>query len=279
MNLFEVFIVPLCITIIGVLFEVFLNWRITIIGRKKEKPRFFVNELLFNGVSSNNGNNYRFVGRLVGTWQHNNYKSHDLLFRINNDCKWESLECRKYTMGSDGEWKVEESEEITESKKSVERTAKIEMGNSLSYSIIGSYYTPIPSFPIQIVSKTIDNGDNNVELIKCPNISKFWLYFYIIFSSLVLFLISSIFWICRNNHILVDTTISLKYVYALVGLFFLFIAVFSFIVIWRALKSYRIVSEMKKYGIPYKKHKVTDKNLIRKMLEYMTGTETIDNIV
>lgn len=281
MDLFDVLIVPLSITIIGVLIDVFLNWWITTMGRKKEKPRFFVHELLFKGVSPDNRNNYQFVGRLIGTWQHNNYNTHTMRFRINDDCKWESFECTKFTKRTDGEWEKtkDKLEKIDDTNKTEKKLVNIEMGDSCTYSISGSYCTPTPNFPLKIVSETITSGDNNVEVIKCPNIRNSWLFIYFFISSLVLFFVLSIFWICYNNHILADATLGMKYVYALVGLFFLFIAVFSFIVIWRALKSYRIVREMKNYDIPYKKQKVTDKNLIPKILEYVTGTETIDNTI
>ena len=227
------------------------------IQSKKDKPRFFINELLFKGFLVNSDgvietrkNNkgkekkvkqYQLEGRLVGNTQ-DFYLFDAIKFCLPNNCKWEKL-------GSN----------YTLYKKNDEKQK-------------GVY------------SEKLGEKPEYLRVIKCPNIREKWLIFYIAFSVVIIVLgIASILICCKAenwNHI-ISASPNLKIVFYILSVVFLFITGFFIVVFWKCLSACYILIKMKKFGVPKKdpQEPVSGPYLIPRIIQYMTGTEKVDNLL
>lgn len=269
----------------------------------KDKPRFFIYELFFKGFSIGGNKDdemkkYQMKGRLVGNTNGNyHFKSFDL--KLPFDCEWKNdskYSC--YKKGNNRQWKPIDKG-ITPTIDGANLTITIDNLNNLekstTYDIIGNYAVPnepkdlsqsfssLEVFSEVSSKKKNEKDEEKIEKLKvkkCPNIRKSWLLFYVFFSIFVLFLGTASILGCINNwNYFVDANFEMYFVFGVFGLILLIIMVFFVCVCWKTLSAYYVLIKMKKFGIPLKTQKVAQKLLVPTIFEFMTGTETIDNIL
>ena len=260
----------------------------------KDKPRLFIYELFFigfsNGDKSDEMKEYRMKGRLVG--KTNKSYLRFIKFELPFDCQWKSNS--NYSCYKKGycEWK-RSSDNIAPTIKNNSLTIDYseDLKETITYNFIGNYAVPNElkdlsyaySF-LEVSSKKKDeNGkekEEKLKVIKCPNIRKGWLLFYLIFSMLVLFLgTASILGCITNWNYFVNANFEMYFVFGVFGIILFILMVFFVCVSWKTLSAYFVLMKMKKFGIPPKTKKVAQKALVRTIFEFMTGAETIDNIL
>lgn len=122
---------------------------------------------------------------------------------------------------------------------------------------------------------------NNIKVIKCPNIKNLWLWFYLVFSMIIVFsgLTLIRISISSNMSFVMDSKwylIILKFCY-----FFLLPLLFTGYFGWvnyKCISQLIILIRMNKFDVPMKSGNVSDDLLIPKITEYMTGTEKVDSV-
>lgn len=277
------FIVPFITPIVKIIIEK--------IRSIKDKPCFYIYELFFQRFSNfeDEKKEYQIKGRIVGKTNKNYLKY--LKFELPFDCEWKddsNYSC--YKKGYSG-WK--QSSDII--KPNIEENVLAidyseDLKKTVSYNFVGNY--TVPNEPkdlsyaysfLEVSSKKKDeNGkekEEKLKVIKCPNIRKRWLLFYIFFSMFVLFLGTVSILGCINNwNYFINASFDVCFLFVVFGLILLILMVFFVCVSWKAISAYYVFIKMKKFGIPAKTEKVAQKMLVPTIFEFMTGTETIDNI-
>ena len=279
------------------------------IQSKKDKPRFFINELLFKGFLVNSDgvietrkNNkgkekkvkqYQLEGRLVGNTQ-DFYLFDAIKFCLPNNCKWEKLGSN-YTLYKKNDEKQKgekqwdpkgESKEPAIDDDTLEIQNLEKLGRSTSYKVIGNYtaINNLTEKSFDVYSEKLGEKPEYLRVIKCPNIREKWLIFYIAFSVVIIVLgIASILICCKAenwNHI-ISASPNLKIVFYILSVVFLFITGFFIVVFWKCLSACYILIKMKKFGVPKKdpQEPVSGPYLIPRIIQYMTGTEKVDNLL
>lgn len=260
----------------------------------KDKPRFFIYELFFKGFSTGDiDKKYQMKGRFVGDTKHY-YQFKSMSIKLPYDCKWEkeATKCHCYKwFHSKRQWdKTNDTDNniVTNIKNDTLTIGYSEdLGKFTTYDVVGNYTVPnapndlsYSSFEVFSKKNEEDKKKEELKIIKCPNIRKGWLLFYILFSIFVLLLGAIAILGCINNlkHF-VNANSQMYFVIGVFGLLLLTIMVFFVCVSWKALSAYFVLIKMKKFGIPAKTEKVAQKMLVPTIFEFMTGTETIDNIM
>ena len=276
---------------------------IEIIHSIKDKPRLFIYELIFKGFAEKDQKQYQLKGRLVGDTKHY-YRFKSIKLKLPSDpnckCNWGNdtwFNCCK----EEDQWKPKGSKIVPNIEKNILTINLEDLGKSTSYDIVGNYtvakspedlsYSSLKVYSKKINKKSEEKKEK-LKVIKCPNIRKGWLLFYMVFSMIVLYLETASAWICINNwDYFVNAIVGTNRLFGIFSvifsiilflffgiILFLFIVFFLF-VYWKSISGYFILMQMKKYGVPPKTEKVSEKNLISKIFEYMTGTESVDNIL
>lgn len=264
----------------------------------KDKPCFYIYELFFQRFSNfeDEKKEYQIKGRIVGKTNKNYLRF--LKIELPFDCEWKdnsNYSC--YKKGYSG-WK--QSGDIIKPKIE-ENVLTIDYSEDLkktvTYNIVGNY--TVPNEPkdlsyaysfLEVSSKKKDeNGkekEEKLKVIKCPNIRKSWLLFYIVFSILFsivgLFLGTVSILSCINNwSYFVNASFEVCFMFVVFGLILLILMVYFVCLSWKAISAYFVLIKMKKFGIPAKPEIVVvgQKLLVPTIFEFMTGTETIDNIL
>jgi hypothetical protein len=278
---------------------------VEIIRSIKDKPRLFIYELLFKGFSEKDEKQYQLKGRLVGDTKHY-YRFKSIKFKLPSDsnckCRWENdtwCNCCK----EENQWEPKGGTIVPNIEGNI-LTINLEdleiLGKSTTYDIVGNYTVSKSSedlsySSLKVYSKKINKkGEEKKEklkVIKCPNIRKSWLLFYIFFSMMILYIGIASAWICINNW---DYIVNVKnaslgtnllfgiatiILFLFFGIILISFSLFFLCVYWKSLSGYIILMQMKKFGVPPKTEKVSEKYLIPKIFEYMTGTESVDNIL
>ncbi len=287
-------ILSLVISISGAIITPLFNLVLEKIRSIKDKPRFFIYELFFIGFSNGDKNDeikeYRMKGRLVG--KTNKSYLRFINFELPFDCQWKSNSNYSCYKKGYSEWKQSSGIIMPTIKKNVLTINYSEdLKESITYNFIGNYAVPNEikdlsyaySF-LEVSSKKKDESgkekEEKLKVIKCPNIRKGWLLFYIFFSMFVLFLGTASILGCINNwNYYVNASYEMYFVFGMFGLSLLIIMVFFICVCWKTLSAYFVLKKMKKCGIPLKTEKVAQKLLVPTIFEFMTGTETIDNVL
>lgn len=271
---------------------------ITIINLIKEaisKPRFFIHKLQFLGQSESDGQKkqYQLEGRLVDT-KERTIKSMEL--ELLDGCVWKgNLNCKQYRKNEHDEWNDKPNDIISNSNlnKDEEFKFKAEFSNktinkNTTYDIVGNYEAELNKSGSRLkvyVNAEDENrkGENKrlkAKVKKCPNIRICWLLSYLVISTIVIYIgVTSMMTCIRNIDYIIMATSELKFVFVLFGLIILFTTVFFVAVFWKCLSGCFVLRRMKKFGVPEKKGKVSDTFLIPRVFQYMTGIETVDNIL
>lgn len=273
------FIISLIIIVLIMVIEFVFHFVVEIISSIKDKPRLFIYELIFKGFVKENQKQYQLKGRLVGdNKQSDSFKS--ISFKKKD--RWEpNIEEKK---------KSRDDSILINNNLTIKKTE--DLGKNTIYDIVGNYTVSNSSnkdlsySSLEFSLEKKDNkGEERMRVIKCPNIRKSWLLFYIFFSMMVLYMEITSALICINNwNYILNANHGTHTVFLILGLFLFLITVFTFAVFflcvyWKSLSGYIILMQMKKYGVPPKTEKVSEKYLITKIFEYMTGTESVDNIL
>lgn len=259
----------------------------------KEKPVFFIYEVLLKGLS-NEQKQYQLKGRLISK---DKMKIESMSFKLPPCGEWVG-EPKIYRC-IDGKKKLEESRTLQTIDKNLLKidSGGLQIGENYSYDIEGNYVTikeddtyeslkddTYKSLKISLsrrneVNKNI--GITGVKVIKCPNIRTNWLLFYIFFSIFALFISVFSLIIGINNYwdYFLNADTGLKNV--LIGYFILvLLGVLLFIqMIVKCVSQYIILIKMQKFGIPHKTKIVSNTLLVPKIIEFITGTEDVDNLV
>ena len=274
----------------------------------KDKPRFFIYELCFNKFSDidddkkdddkkdgekkdDEKKEYQMKGRLVGKTNEDYLRN--INFELPFDCEWKSesnYSCHK--KGYSG-WK--QSSGII--KPTIEKNILTidyseDLKKSVTYDFIGNY--AVPNEPkdlsyaysfIEVSSKKKDeNGkekEEKLKVIKCPNTKKSWLLHCVFLGSLgVIGLGTTSILGCINNwKYFVNADFEMCFVFVVFGLLLLILMVFCVCMCWKTISAYFVLRKMEKLGVPHNTEKVAQKSLVSTIFEFMTGTETIDNIL
>lgn len=252
----------------------------------KDKPRLFIYELIFKGFMEENQKQYQLKGRLVGNTK-GYYKFESIHFKLPSDderqCNWENCSGCQYCK-KEARWEpnIEEKKNVLIKESILTINELKELGKSTTYDIVGSYTVSNSPKDLSYLSLKVYSGqeENKLRVIKCPNIRKNWLLFYIFFSMIVLYIGITTVLICINNwHNILNSIFGTHLVFCILGFILMSFTVFFLCVYWKCLSGYIILMQMKKYGVPRKTEKVSEKYLIPKIFEYMTGTESVDNIL
>lgn len=248
----------------------------------KDKPRLFIYELIFKGFVGKDQKQYQMKGRLVGNTKQ--FKSISLKLPSDAKCKsqWEK-DARCQCCKEEDWWepKGDKMEQTIEDNILTINYSK-NSGKTITYDIVGSYTVSNSPKDLSFSSLKVYSGqeENNLRVIKCPNIRKSWLLFYIFFSMMVLYMGITSALICINNwNDILNAGCGTHLVFGILGFILMSFTVFFLCVYWKSLSGYIILMQMKKYGVPPKTEKVSEKYLITKIFEYMTGTESVDNIL
>lgn len=270
-------------------------------SRSEKKPLFFVYEVFLNSFS-NKQNHYKLKGRLVS--------KKDVEFKCMNlelppVAKWEGdLNCYHCEYGERVENIISLNNEEQSSNKVIlerkkEEKESFRIGKFYSYDIEGKIVAenenqgkPVKRNTIykdlKVSLSGVTKGYKNAEIeelkiIKCPNIREIWLRRYIILSMLVVFVGVSSTWICVNNNwsFFINANIWLKLVFGVFGLLLLLTTGYFGWVNYKCMSQLIVLMKMKKFGVPEKPKTeiISDKLLIPKTIEFMAGTEDIDNIL
>lgn len=255
----------------------------------KDKPRLFIYELIFKGFMEENQKQYQLKGRLVGNTK-GYYKFESIHFKLPSDderqCNWENCSGCQYCK-KEARWEpnIEEKKNVLIKESILTINELKELGKNTTYDIVGNYTVSNSPKDLSYSSLKVYSGqeENKLRVIKCPNIRKNWLLFYIFFSMIVLYIGITTVLICINNwHNILNSIFGTHPVFLITGItlgVLLSFTVFFLCVYWKCLSGYIILMQMKKYGVPPKTEKVSEKYLIPKIFEYMTGTESVDNIL
>lgn len=301
------FIVSLVISLLIMVIEFAFYFVVEIIRSIKDKSRLFIYELIFKRVAEKDQKQYQLKGRLVGNIKQyykgnikQYYKFESISFELPSDsnceCKWENdSRCQSCKKEDRWEPKGKPIEPTIEKNKNNILTFEHlleelgELGKFTTYDIVGNYIVSklpkdLPYSFLKVYSKKINKkGEEQKEkpkVIKCPNIRKSWLLFYMFFSMMVLYMGIASAWICINNwDYILNASVGTHLVFGILGFILFAFIVFFLFVYWKSISGYFILLQMKKYGVPPKTEKVSEKYLIPKIFEYMTGTESVDNIL
>ncbi len=277
-----------------------LNFIVERIRSIKDKPRFFIYELLYIGLVDNQ-RRYRLKGRLIGN-RNNYYSFKSVCFELPGDCEWENDSiCKCYGIFSDKKYNDNGVIINPTRSKSDEQESKLnnlvidyslDIGENRTYDIEACYSAPrdISSSSIKVYFKREaqdkKTNENKIKPKKCPNIRQFWLRFYIFFSMFITFLGIASVWICGENwnclkEACSETWPDLQVVLVVFGLILLIITVFFIGVFLRCLYALHVLKIMDKYTIPKKNPNiaVTETLLVPRIFQYMTGTEDVDNLL
>ena len=265
--------------------EFVFQFVVEIIRSIKDKPRLFIYELIFKGFVEKEQKQYQLKGRLVGdTKQYYKFKvvNFKLPFDSNYKCKWKD-DSRCNCCKEEDLWEPKGDTISTKTKENILTIEYSEnLGKSTTYDIVGNYTVSKSPKDLSYSSLKVysEPEENNLRVIKCPNIRKSWLLFYIFFSMMVLYLGTASAWICINNwDYILNAGPGTHLVFIILGFILFSFTVFFLCVYWKSLSGYIILMQMKKFGVPTKTEKVSEKYLIPKIFEYMTGTESVDNIL
>ena len=82
-----------------------------------------------------------------------------------------------------------------------------------------------------------------------------------------------------NWHDIMNANLGLQCVFFVYGLLMVLTTVYFMYVNMKCVSQYIVLLRMKKYGVPVKTKVVSDKLLIPKTIEFMAGTENVDNML
>lgn len=271
--------------------------------RSKRKPLFFIYELLLNDLSTDK-NHYLLKGRLVSK---DNVDFESMNLEFSHDGKWEG-EPKYYRFEKQVNiWnKIDDGisldiiDDNSKNKNKLVGNSKdgngLNIGNDSSYDIEANYvvikkdsayaYKSLKDDSYKSLNISLSGvGDEkrkieNVKIIKCPNIRKGWLIFYFLFSLLALFIcvLSAVVSINKYWEYMLNADITTKSVLIIYGILILSVILLFIQMIVKCVSQYIILIKMKKLDIPRKTKIVSDTLLIPKIIEYMTGSEKVDNI-
>lgn len=259
------------------------------------KPIFFIYEVLLKGLS-NEQKQYQLKGRLISK---DKMEIESMSFELPPCGEWVGEPKIYHCIDIDGKKKLEDRGTLQTIDKNILKINNrgLQIGEKYSYDIEGSYVTikeddtyeslkddTYKSLKISLsrrneIDKKIDIA--GVKVIKCPNIRTNWLLFYILFSILALFIgVFSVIVGINNywDYFLNADTVSKSLLIVYFILVLLGILLFIQMIV-KCVSQYIILIKMKKFGIPRKTKIVSDTLLVPKIIEYMTGTEKVDNIL